>query len=121
MTLIIDGVHIEKYVAFGGIAWQRADVDGKNAGRTAAATMKRDRLAIKYRLDVTCRPLTLAEASTVLKLIEPEYITVTYTDPSAGKDVTRNMYSNNIPAQFMMKRRDGQELWGGITFPLIET
>lgn len=30
------------------------------------------------------------------------------------------MYSNNIPAQFLIKTRNGKELWGGITFPLIE-
>lgn len=120
MILEISGVDITPYIAYQGVKWQRSDVDGPNAGRTAQGTLIRDRRAIKYRVDVTCRPLTLAEAAKVLQLIKPEYVSVTYTDPEAGGTVTRKMYSNNIPAQFCIKRRDGTELWSGITFPLIE-
>lgn len=121
MTLKINGVDITPYVAYQGFKWQRSDADGPNAGRSIDnATLIRDRLAIKIRLDITCRPLTLQEASTVLKLIEPEFVTVTYTDPAQGIDVTKTMYSNNIPAQFLIQRKNGIELWGGITFPLIE-
>lgn len=121
MTLTVNGRDLTPYIAFGGIQWQRADVDGPNATRSIDnAYLTRDRIAIKRRLDVTCRPLTLLEASIVLSTIEPEYVTVTYTDPQIGGDVTKQMYSNNIPAQFAMKTRDGRELWGGITFPLIE-
>ena len=36
------------------------------------------------------------------------------------KPQSKAMYSNNIPAQFLIKTRNGKELWGGITFPLIE-
>lgn len=121
MTLIIDGVDVTPYVLYQGFKWQRADVDGPNAGRSIDnAELIRDRLAIKIRLDITCKPLTLQEASSILKLIEPEFVTVTYTDPAQGVDVTRTMYSNNIPAQFLIRRHNGTELWGGITFPLIE-
>lgn len=108
------------YVAYGGLKWQRADVDGPNAGRAMDATVVRDRIATKIRLDVTCRPLYQMEAAAVLSAIKPEFVTVTYTDPEAGGDVTKTMYSNNIPAQFLMIDRAGREMWSGITFPLIE-
>lgn len=39
---------------------------------------------------------------------------------SGGFPEHGQMYSNNIPAQFLIKTRNGKELWGGITFPLIE-
>lgn len=121
MTLIVNGTDLAPYVAYGGIQWQRSDVDGPNATRSIDdAYLTRNRIAIKYRIDVTCRPLTLSECSIVLSAIKPEYVTVQYTDPEAGGDVTRTMYSNNIPAQFLMKTRDGRELWGGITFPLVQ-
>ena len=121
MTLTVNGTDLTPYIAFGGVLWQRADVDGPNATRSIDdAFLTRDRIAIKYRLDITCRPLTLEEASLVLSSILPEYVTVTYTDPMEGGDVTKQMYSNNIPAQFLIKTRNGKELWGGITFPLIE-
>lgn len=119
MTLTIDGVDITPFVAFGGLKWQRSDVDGPNSGRTMDSTMQRMRISTKIRLDITCRPLTQAETQTVLNLVLPEYVTVTYTDPMYGL-VTKEMYSNNNPATFMIKRSNGDELWSGITFPLIE-
>jgi hypothetical protein len=50
----------------------------------------------------------------------PEWVQITYTDPQLGTETTKTMYSNNNPANFLMKKRDGRELWGGITFPLVE-
>ena len=121
MTLEVDGVDLIPYVASGGYQWQRADADGPNTTRSIdTAYLTRDRIAIKYRLDITCRLLTSREAKIVLQAIKPEYVTVTYTSPEAGGDVTAEMYSNNIPAQFLLKKRDGTEWWTGITFPLIE-
>lgn len=121
MTLIINGTDITPLVAFQGYKWQREDVDGPGAGRMLDGLLRRNRVATKRRLDITCKPLTLAEASTVLTLIMPEWVQVTYTDPQIGGNVTKTMYSNNNPASFLIKREDdSMDLWGGITFPLIE-
>ena len=121
MRVSINGKDITKYIAFQGFQWQRSDVDGPNAGRSLDnAYLFRDRVATKIRLDITCRPLTDAEASEVLKLIQPEFVHVTYYDPQEGAEVTKEMYSNNIPASFLIARSDGTAYWGGITFPLIE-
>lgn len=121
MVLTVNGIDLAPYIAYGGVKWQRNDIDGEAAGRSVDdAYLYRDRKAIKVRLDVTCRPLTLTECRTVLQAVKPEFVSVTYTDPQEGGNVNRTMYSNNIPATFQIKRRDGTELWGGITFPLIE-
>ena len=121
MVLKINNTDISDYIAPGGVKWTRSDVDGTNAGRGLDGTMIRDRVAIKRRLDVTCRAMTLSEVSTVLALIEPEFVSVTYTDPRAGGAVTTTMYSNNIPATLStFKKPDGTEMWTGLTFPLIE-
>ena len=120
MVLTVNGVDLTPYVAFGGFKWQRSDIDAPNSGRSLDGMMHRGRVATKIRLDITCRPLYSAEAKTVLSAILPEWVTVTYTDPMEGKDVTKTMYSNNNPASFSLKKRNGDELWGGITFPLIE-
>lgn len=119
MIFKIDNIDITPYIAKGGVRWTRADVDGPNAGRLMDGTMVRDRVAIKYRVDVTCRPLTLSEAAIVLKLIEPEWVIVTATNPFAGTTKTYTMYSNNIPAAFATTI-NGVEYWNGISFPLIE-
>lgn len=119
MILEIDGVNIVPYVAYQGIKWQRNDIDGPNAGRMLDTNMRRNRLGTKIRLDVTCRPLTKEEARVILNAVQPEYVTVRYDDVQFGEREVQ-MYSNNIPASFLLKKSDGTEYWGGITFPLIE-
>lgn len=120
MTLTIGGVDIVPFVAFGGFAYQHSDIDAADSGRTMDATMHRGRVASKIRLDITCRPLTDANVQTVLSAISPEWVTVVFTDPMTGTDVTKTMYSNNRKASFLLKRRNGENLWKIDTFPLIE-
>lgn len=123
MTLTVNGVNLLPYVAYGGVKWQRNDLDSEDAGRTLDGVMHRGRVATKIRLDITCRPLTLAEASIVLTAIQPETVSVTYTDPMNGADRTTEMYANNNPATYHMRKKHGQtytDLWSGITFPLVE-
>lgn len=120
MILKINGVDIVPYIAHGGVKWQRSDVDGTDAGRDLKGDLRRNRVATKRRLDITCKPLTTEEASTILTLIMPEWVTVEYLDPQVGDVLIRTMYSNNNPASYLFKQPDGREYWGGITFPLIE-
>ncbi len=75
---------------------------------------------MKIRLDIKCRPLYSPESSIVLNAIQPEYVMVTYEDPLAGGIVTKQMYSNNVPAVCATVYPDGTSLWDGIEFPLIE-
>ena len=98
MVFQINGVDISTYIQDSGLEWQRNDLDGPNAGRTLTGLLIRDRVAVKATFKVTCRPLTGAQLSTILSLIAPEWVTVTYTDPITNTVVTKTMYSNNIPA-----------------------
>ena len=120
MTFAINGVDITPYIAYGGLKWQRADVDGENAGRTIDGTMIRDRRATKIRWNVTCRPLTAEEVSTVLSLIEPTWVSLSYTNPVTGGVSSGRFYANNFPVQFQMITKNGVEYWTGLTFPLIQ-
>lgn len=120
MVFKIGGVDITPYIAFGGIKWSRNDVDGANAGRMQNGEMMRDRIATKYRWDITCKPLTAAEQSRILQLIQPEYISVTYTDPLTNTTKSGRFYSNNFPSTFLIRRTDGTEYWSGLAFPVIE-
>lgn len=123
MTLTIGSTDITPYIAYKGIKWQRADVDSAQATRTLDGSLQRARVATKIRLDITCRPLTATEAATILALIQPEWVTVTYSDPMSGTRSNVVMYSNNNPASYLMQKTNGNtttEYWDGITFPLIE-
>lgn len=119
MTLTIDGVDMTPFIAYGGLKWQRYDIDSPDTGRTMDGTMHRGRVTTKIRLDVTCRLLRSEEVGIVLRAILPEYVTVTYDDPMYGR-ITKTMYSNNNPALFQIKKPSGVEYWSGVTFPLVE-
>ena len=120
MVFKINGTDITPYVAWGGLKWQRADVDGPNAGRDMTGNLIRDRIATKYRWDVTCKPLTAAQMSTILSLIAPTWVSVTYTDPVSNSVVTRTMYANNFGMNYQMITREGVEYYVGLTFPLVQ-
>lgn len=119
MRLTINGVDMTPYIAYGGLKWQRNDVDSPNTGRTMDAVMQRGRVATKIRLDITCRLLLAEELSVVLNTIYPEFVTVSYDDPMYGY-VTKTMYSNNNPAAYQIKKPSGKEYWSGVSFPLVE-
>lgn len=119
MTLIVNGVDMTPYIAYGGLKWSRNDIDSPNTGRSIDGLMHRGRVATKIRLDVTCRLLKADELMLILNTILPEYVTVTYDDPMYGT-VTKTMYSNNNPAVYQLNKSDGREYWSGVTFPLIE-
>lgn len=113
-------VNVVPYTAYNGIKWQREDTDGPGAGRDLTDELRRNRIGTKRRLDVTCRLLTNDEVRIVLSLIMPEFVQVRYYDPQLGQIVVRTMYSNNNPASYQIKDRQGVEWWSGVTFPLIE-
>lgn len=113
-------VDITPYIAFGGLKWSRNDIDGASAGRMQTGEMVRDRIATKYRWDITCRALTAAEQATILQLIQPEYINVLYTDPLTNSTETGKYYSNNFPSTFCIRYANGTEYWNGLAFPVIQ-
>ena len=119
MTVIINDVDITNFIAYNGLKWQRNDVDDPDTGRDMSGTMHRGRVSTKIRLDITCRPLYANELRTLLNLIYPEFVSVMYDDPMQGR-VVKTMYSNNNPAAYQGKNKDGREVWTGVTFPLIE-
>ena len=108
------------YLAHQGLKWSRNDIDSSDAGRDATGALHRARVALKIRLDCTCRPLTDSELTTLLQKIQPEWLQVQYYDVQAGATVTKKMYSNNIPATFLFQRGANTQYWTGVTFPLIE-
>ena len=115
----VNNINLLPFIQEDGLRWTRFDVEAPDTGRTLDGRMHRGRVAVKIRLDVTCRPLTSAEAAVVLSAIAPEFVTAQYEDPMFGS-VTKTMYSNNIPALCATVYEDGTARWEGLEFPLIE-
>lgn len=117
--VLINGTDITNLIAEKGIKWSRNDLDGPNAGRTLTGLMIRDRVAIKIKLQITIKDLEDSELRTLMNLILPEFVNVTYDDPIYGR-VTKVMYSNNNAATLGRIDTRGRRQWGSISFPLIE-
>lgn len=121
-SIKIGSTDITNWIAYQGLKWSRNDVEAPDAGRTLDGLMHRGRVSTKIRLDITCVPLKDSDHRTLMNLILPETIQVTYTDPMYGT-VTRTMYSNNNSSQYMMKKVYGNtviEYWDNVQFALIE-
>lgn len=116
----IGGVDITKYIAQGGLKWSRNDIDSANAGRTLSGHMNRGRVTQKMKLEIKCKPLLTSETQVLLKLINPEYVTVDYIDPMFGERTGVQFYSNNVPASLLFIDPDGVGHWKDISFPLVE-
>lgn len=116
----IDGTDITDLIGFQGVAWQRTDREGKNSGLTLSGLTIRDRIATKISLEITCRPLNSTEFQSLLTLLLPEYVSVTYNDPLYGV-VTKTMYTNANKASILhAKPNETYEYWDNITFTLNE-
>lgn len=118
-SITVGTTDITNYVAKGGVEWTRNDVDGANAGRALNGLMIRDRIATKDKLKVTCRPLFSNELTILLSCLEPETLSVTYTNPRTNSTVTKSMYCSTVPVGFLLNK-GGNDLWSGISFNLIE-
>lgn len=118
-SVLIGSTDIAAYIESGGLKWSLNDIDSSEAGRTMDGQMHRGRVTSKVRLDITCRPLRSQEARTVLTAVYPEYIEVAYTDPMLGP-CTKTFYNSSRTANIRQIYKDGQVLWSGIAFALIE-
>lgn len=119
MVVIVNGTNITELISCRGLSFLYSDVDSPNAGRTMDAVMHRGKIAEKIRLDITCIPMRKEEARVLFNLIRPEYVTVEFDDIQDGM-VTKTMYSNNKKVNYLLRRKSGEELVDGVTFPLIE-
>ena len=118
MVFKINNVDIMPYIAAGGLKWSHSDISGSNKMTMQNGLTNRDRIASKYKWQISCKPLTAEDQATVLSLIAPEYVTVQYTDPQTNTLQTGTFYSDSYPSTYLIKRADGTEYWGGLAFPL---
>lgn len=119
MILVVNGINLVPYLVDSGYQLTRSDGDSSDAGRTMDYVMHRGRIATKFRIDATLRPLTQAEAYNILPALMPEFVTVTYTNAFLGGDVTTTMYSNNNKAQ-ILNSYNGNDRWVIDAIALVE-
>ena len=76
-------------------------------------------LAQKHKITATFRPLKAEEAAVVFGTLGNTWVTVTFESPFTGGEYSCRMYSDDLPATFLMEK-DGVGYYQGIEAPLIE-
>lgn len=113
-------VDMHRFVKEGGLQIGRNDMHSKETKRaTMNAKMYIKRIAIKWRLDVTCLSLSTDDADYLMRLIRPVWVEVRVYIPGEGV-VEGYFYSNNFNFKLKSVYRNGHEEWEGLAFPLIQ-
>lgn len=82
--------------------------------------MHRARVAVKEKIEITTRPMTRSEATTIYSLLEPDTISVTVNPhPNTNASKTMTMYSNNVKTSYVIHRANGEDIVT-VSFPLVE-
>ena len=121
MVFEIDGTDVTPYINFEGLKYTTFDLDSEETTRTLDGNLRRSRIATKVRWDVPCKLLRTTEVETLMQLLKPEWVQLRASDPVFGLR-TGTFYSNNnsISMKITSKTSEEDELWEGLTFPLIE-
>lgn len=119
-TFTVNGVSIQNYAKPDGLKISHNDIDGSNAGRSLSGDMNRDRLAVKVRIDVSCRDLKIAESMALLTAISGESFTVSYIDPQWGQ-TSITAYNAGWSSSGARYDPGRDTIWfSGIQFSLVE-
>ena len=118
-VLIINGHDYSGFVAEDGYQWEDKDIDGDGAGRAMDTMMDRDLLADKTKLQISCRDLLQSESSAILTDIKQEFYEATVLDACKG-EITCQMYTSSRKAAIAVIRDDGEVVWSGLSFSMIE-
>lgn len=118
-VLIINGHDYSDFVAEDGYQWEDNDIDGDGAGRAMDTMMDRDLLADKTKLQISCRDLLQSESSAILTDIKQEFYEATVLDACKG-EISCQMYTSSRKAAIAVIRDDGEVVWSGLSFSMIE-
>lgn len=118
-VLFINGHDYSDFVAEDGYQWEDNDIDGDGAGRAMDTMMDRDLLADKTKLQISCRDLLQSESSSILTDIKQEFYEATVLDACKG-EITCQMYTSSRKAAIAVIRDDGEVVWSGLSFSMIE-
>ena len=118
-VLNINGHDYSGFVAEDGYLWEDNDIDGDGAGRAMDTMMDRDLLADKTKLQISCRDLLQSESSAILTDIKQEFYEATVLDACKG-EISCQMYTSSRKAAIAVIRDDGEVVWSGLSFSMIE-
>lgn len=104
------------------LEWGLMDVSSDDAGRVmdAEATMYKERICQKRKLNIAWREVTSDQASAILKAVNPEYFYCRYWDVMDNQWETRYFYVGDRSAPFRWFQILGGTRISELSFDLIE-
>ncbi len=112
-------IDIVPYIAYQGLDASLNSVDGPNAGRVIDnALMTRDLLAYKHKWNITTKPITLAQATTIENLLLPEFFQIRTDYYTPNTLTVYTVYSNNITKAYVINKTYGALV--KLSFPIVE-
>ena len=114
----IGNTDFSSFVKSGGLRWSRNDIDAPGSGRDMTGTMRRGRVAIKVKLQISCRNLTHDQMLALNAALSPETVTVAYLDPREGLRVS-TFYGSSVDAATWTSHNN-ETIWEGASFNLVE-
>jgi hypothetical protein len=117
-SVTIGSLDITEFIAANGFKWERNDIDSPNSGRDMNGLMRRNIIARKDKMQITCRSLTSAQLRTLFNTLNAANVSVTYTVPG---NTTRTATFYNSKKSAGVVQDVGQAiLYEGVSFDLIE-
>ena len=109
---------ITNLIANKGITWSFNSVDADGAGRSLDGIMHRKQIAIKNKLEITCRPMTSTEVEELRTLLANEWLDVKFTDNA--EVITFKGYRGANVSTAVLVSHNNKDMWGNLRFSLIE-
>ena len=114
----VDNVDYSDCIKQGGLGWTRYDLEKDGSGRSLDGYMHRHRVAQKRKLKLDCVRLSSTRAAALAAALNPETISVTYSDMKDGTQ-TKTFYGTELNGGIWGQL--GNVLyWDGISFELTE-
>ncbi|MCL2216682.1 MAG: hypothetical protein FWB91_06630 [Defluviitaleaceae bacterium] len=121
LVFMINGVDFRKYVTESGLKIMRNDIESQDAGEMMDGTIRRDRIMMRRRIELTIKDgLSTEDISTIFRAVWPQFVFVQFLDPLEGEVITREFYISTVPSTVMTERA-GKVMWAGFSFNMIET
>ena len=110
----VDGVAVKCPSSY---QWKLEDLSAQDAGRTESTVMDKKRIGQIVGIELSWKNVSIADAATILKMFNPEYVDVCYLDAKEGKYVTSVFYVGDRAAP-LYNAEIGR--WENLSFNLVE-
>lgn len=103
------------------MSWSDSDVSSSDAGRTndANATMHKNRITTKKKLQLTWKNIDGARVAAVLQAFAPEYLWVQYHDPAKNAFVVKEFYAGDRQATPRQYYVSNSYTIGGVAYKTV--